>query len=157
MNDKDLQFLTELGRKMNAQDNRMTQFPMFQIRHKVKRYLSYDMDWDEKERNFDGGGEICEKCEENYADGEGDDYPNDCDECDVECFRYFVWEDEIVNNCGNFFTEEAAEEHIRLNHYYYYEPYTYAIGSWRNEELQEVLNILSRLGSDNGEAKNYYE
>jgi len=140
----DLQFLRDLGNKINAQDPRGTQFPMFVIKQKVKVYgdSSY---CSEKERREDYDGEVCEKCQRILD--EGGYLPEDCNDCDDECFVYFNWEDQIVENCGSFFTAEAAQQHIDQNYYHYTKPFTYAIGSWRNYELQNVLEILSKFGT----------
>lgn len=153
MEDKDLQFLIELGTKMNSQDNRATQFPLFQIRQKTKRYGQYD--GCERDENYEGFG-LCAECQKIAEDSGMSDLPDNCPDCDDECYRYFVWEDVPVNDCGIFFTAEEAETHIKLNHYHYCEPYVYGISSWRNPEMQKVLEILSKLGGG-GEAKPWYK
>lgn len=145
MKQKDLEYLIELGKKMNLQSPRSTQFPMFVVKQKVKVYG--DKDWcAERERREDYDSAVCETCETNYADGAGEDYPDDCSECDEECFVHFNWEDEIVEVCGSFFTAEEAQKHIDLNSYHYRKPFVFGIPSWRNPEMQRVLNILSKLG-----------
>jgi len=151
---EDLNYLIELGKKMNQQSNRMTQFPMFVVKQKVKRYG--DCSWCDEVERVDGVdyNDLCENCHKKMENNE--DYSEYCDDCDEKSFVWFKWDDKIVEECGSFFTSEAAEQHIRLNHYHYHEPFVYGIPSWRNFEMQKVLKILSKLGGD-GKALNHYK
>ena len=153
MNKEDLKFLKELGKKMNAQDNRATQFPMFVVKQKVKQYLNEDY-CSECERREEYNGSLCDKCQKLVDNDE--ELPERCDDCPSDVFDWFEWKDKIVEDCGAFFTAEEAQEHINMNSYHYTEPFVYGIPSWRNYEMQKVLNILSKLGGD-GESNNWYK
>jgi len=156
ISDEDLAFLVKLGKEMNACNNRGTQFPMFEIRQKVKRWVEVGEDWDERERVEDAQPYcLCPKCRELYDNDE--DLPDDCDDCDEEAYNHYKLEDEIVDRCGMFFTDKQAQEHIDLNDYHYNQPFTYATGSWRNYDLQKVLEILSKLGSEDDKPLSHYQ
>lgn len=150
--EEDIRSLIELGKKINNQDPRGTQFPMFVIKQKVKVYGEQGC-CSEHERREDYDGDVCEDCQKLLDNDE--ELPDECWKCDDECFVNFNWEDQTVEDCGSFFTAEAAKEHIRLNDYHYNKPFVYAIASWRNYELQKVLEILSRLGTGNEAISTY--
>lgn len=134
--------IKKIGEKMVKQHNRMTQYPLFVIMQKVKRYG--EQGWcNEAERKSDLDEDLfCESCAKKQDDGEAPDY---CEACDSSCFVWFNWEDEIVDNVGVFFTEEECEEHIRLNGYHYTKPSSYVVSAWRNPEMQEVMRHLITL------------
>lgn len=57
--------------------------------------------------------------------------------------------------CENtfFLTKEAAERHIKVNHYHYRKPHTYAMTAWRSPEFERFMELfkhadLSNLISD---------
>ena len=154
LNKEDLVFLKKLGKKMNKQNNCCTQFPLFVIKQKVKRYG--DSGWCSEVERLEEIDEslYCQKCLKKYEKGKK--LPDYCEECDSECFAHYNWEDEIVENVGCFFTSKEAKEHILLNYYHYHNPFVYGISCWRNYEMQKVLEILSRLGG-NGKALSHYK
>lgn len=150
---ENLDFLIDLGKRMNAQNNRATQSPMFVVKQKVRVYG--ERGWcSETERRDDSDGELCEECQK--IEEEGGELPEYCPHCDDECFVSFNWEDEIVEDCGAFFTAEAAQNHIDCNGYHYHKPFVYGIPSWRNPEMKKVLEILSILGNDGGKPLDHY-
>lgn len=153
ISEEDKKYLLELSKKMNSQDNRATQFPMFVIKQKVKVYGREEC-CDELERKEEqDDDEMCETCSEKYE--EGTDLLDNCQDCDPRCFIEFNWEDETVEDAGSFFTAEAAQDHIDRNAYHYNKPFTYGIPSWRNPEMQIVLKIISSL--ETGEARSCYK
>lgn len=149
-----LDFLHELGKKMNAQDNRGTQFPLFVVRQRVRKYnYNQDGEFSERLEDYDEDS-LCEKCEK-LAD-EGDVLPDECDDCESSSFVRYDLDYEFDMRAGVFFTEEACDAHIKANHYHYHEPSSYAIGAWRNWEMQKMLQIVSELGSERNEARDCY-
>jgi len=157
MEQKDLDFLIELGKEMNTQNNRSTQFPAFVVMQKVKVYgdSSYCSEVERKNSDdYNWEDVLCDKCQKLLEDGK--ELPDLCDDCNDEGFLWFNWEDKIVDNCGMFLTAKAAQRHIDENHYHYNKPFTYGISCWRNYEMQRVLEILSKLGG-NGEALSHYK
>ncbi len=155
-NMEDEKFLLELGYKMNAQDNRMTQFPLFVIQHTV-RVPSYfhEMEYDDCERKEDIEDEdLCESCRKLRS--EGDEIPDNCENCDSECYNYWKNEEQFDLEAGVFLTAEACEDHIKLNHYHYNNPKSYAIGAWRNPEMQNLLRILSKNANADNNPRSCY-
>lgn len=169
-NNEDLQKLEVIGKEMNKQDCRVTQWPLFVIQVDKKVYVSSDMDYDDWERKPSDCfklDDMCQKCKDSYD--ETGVIPDKClykptpedpvsfGKCPDDMFAYYKVEQDFDLNAGVFLTAKACEEHIRLNHYHYSNPQSYAIGSWRNYEMQTVLNFLSKLGSDNGKALSQYQ
>lgn len=149
---EDVDKLIEIGVKMNTQDNRSTAYPLFVIQSLNKVYSENGC---ESERNEDiDDNELCKSCKELYDNEK--DLPEQCEECDSCGFHWFDNEYEFDLRAGVFFTEQACEEHIKANDYHYTKPRSYAIGAWRNEEMQEVMRIISSLGSKDGKVTNPY-
>lgn len=152
---EDLDFLIELGKKINAQDPRGTQSPLFIIKQKVKNYgpdgCCNEADRiDEPDRDY-----LCESCEKLLDNDEM--LPEWCDHCDHDAFNWYNWEDApVIEDVGVFITAEAAQDHIDANDYHYCKPFTYGIGTWRNPEMKRVLEILSKLGSNDGQPRDTY-
>ncbi len=154
MDSKDEKFLLALGQKMNGQDNRATQFPLFVIQH-IVRVPSLFPDYDGCERKEDIKSEdLCENCRKLRS--EGDEIPDECDNCDSECFNFYKNEEQFDLQAGVFLTAEACENHIKLNHYHYNNPKSYAIGVWRNPEMENLLRILSKNARPDNKPKDYY-
>lgn len=139
---EDFIFLKELSQKINSQDKRGTSYPLFVVFDKFK---SYQENGSEQERDENYDGEVCLECETNYADGAGDDYPDDCMNCPSEAFRRFDWEDSICEDDGIFFTAEACDKYIESRRYAFNKPYSYAISAYRSEEMKRVMEIISKL------------
>lgn len=139
--------LKKIGKEMNAQDNRLTQFPLFVVQEKVRKYVSYSDDYECIERKSDFEfNDLCEACQELFEKGET--LPETCEDCPTACFDYYNFEWEFDLKSGVFFTAKACEEHIAQNHYHYNtEVRSYAIGAWRNPEMQSVMQALSVFGS----------
>ena len=150
----DLKFLIELGKKMNAQDNRATQFVMFQVRQQEKVYTP-DGDYSTRKDEIDGP-DLCGNCFELYK--ENKDIPEKCEDWDCRgSFVHYNLEDAPVSDIGLFFTAKVAQAHIDQNHYHYDRPFVYGVSCWRNYEMQNVLEILSKLGSDDNQALSHYK
>lgn len=126
---------------MATQDNRMTQYPMFVVYEKVQRSVA-DGQGVSRRKDLDciDAGDMCESC--NRMMDEGRDLPDQCDDCDSDCFWNMEEDLEPNLNPGVFFTAEACQKHIDENHYHYNEPVVYGIGAWRNPEMVEVMQQL---------------
>jgi len=158
-------FLVELARKMQLQDNRGTRGPVaFIIRHKVEKdtregcedyFVYYDTEncethtaeelfndefyFEDFKSNLDLDFEEDELPNEITWENSGNefiDWLEDCIEFDkIPCIK--EWED-----CqGTFFlTAEAAQAHLDSNRYHYKEDaMVYGIHVWRNPELEKLL------------------
>ena len=55
------------------------------------------------------------------------------------------YEYQLTDQTGAFLTKRAAQEHIKLNHYHYNKPHTYAMTAWRNYEFEQLIKILKKL------------
>jgi len=157
ISEENKKFLIELSEKINKQDNRATQYPLFQVRTKKRIYG--EQGWrDECERKEDDSIEfdmMCKKCQELYKKDE--ELPNWCEECDSVCFAWYSLEYTPVEDCGLFFTAKAAQRHIDENSYHYTDPIVYGIGAWRNPEMQKVMQIISSLTTEDEKPRDCYK
>lgn len=143
----------ELGAKMNAQDNRSTQFPLFVVQHKVRVYVGSDQAWDETERKEDAHkNDLCFDCRQIEQE-----LPDDCENCYPAAFLYIRIEKQFDLRAGVFFTAEACDAHIETNIYHYgEEPRSFAISAWRNPEMESIMSWLSALGSMDEKPVSFY-
>lgn len=133
--------IVEIGEKMVVQNNRATQYPMFCVYEIKERSVPNgfgeskrkDSDWVNQE-------DFCETCLELFEND--NKLPDQCDDCDPECF--WNCEESLEPNllAGVFFTAEACQKHIDENHYHYNKPVVYGIGSWRNQEMVSVIKFI---------------
>lgn len=156
MKDEDIQMLKEIGERMNTQDNRSTAFPLFVVQSLVQRPSPAELstgcervDDDHLDREC-----LCEKCNALYENDE--ELPDECEDCQDECFNFFTEEYEFDLQAGVFLTEQACEEHIKYNGYHYYKPRSYAVSAWRNNEMQNLMKMLSVLASKDGKVTGAY-
>jgi len=145
ISDEDFKFLEELAKEMHSQNNRSTQYPMFCIQETVKDHVPSECA-DGKSRIEDSDGDLCKECSSKYEDD--GDIPDDCDDCDDECFWHWRKEDKLsAGDTCTFFTAKACEEHIASNNYHYSKPVSFGVCAWRNYEMQNVMKfILSNFG-----------
>ena len=62
-------------------------------------------------------------------------------------FTRFNREYFITDMTGPFLTKEAAEEHLKDNHYHYSNhARAYGMTAWRNSEFQKLMEIIDKLG-----------
>jgi len=153
---EDEKFLLELSKKMNAQNNRATQCPLFVVQSKIAKYNEEGSEIERKEETIDAFDHslLCEKCED--IQEKGDDLPDFCDDCDPDLYDRFDLVYETVETTGAFLTAEAAQKHIDENHYHYVDPRVYGTGTWRNDEMQRLLSILSKISND-GKPLSHYQ
>jgi len=64
---------------------------------------------------------------------------------DEYSIKYFRNIERVSIQTSCFLTKRACKEHIRLNHYHYTKPQTYAMTAWRNPEFERLLNILKTI------------
>lgn len=150
-----IDFLIDLGKKMNAQNNRMTAHVLFMVEEDVEIPVPSDWDYDGKSRSEYFDGELCESC--TALAEENENIPDDCEDCPDECFDFYRMERRTTDDPGTFLTAEACDEHIRLNKHHYTNPKSYGVSAWRNYEMQEVQKILSILGSEDGTVQHNYK
>ena len=153
----DQQYQEEVGLKklsltMREQNNRMTKYPLFVVQ--VDRKIYGAEDWcSEVERKEDFDPKLlCPKCE--LLNDAGEFLEDYCDDCKPGCFAWFRLEPEFDLRAGVFFTEEACEQHIKINSYHYENPRSFAVGAWRNPEMQLAMRHLCLL---TGDVPNYYQ
>lgn len=149
----DIEILKKIGEEMISQDNRMAQFPLFVVQEDVLTYVGYSGNWDTRQRAEEiEDDDLCENCSELWENG--GDMPDDCDDCDIGAFNYFMVERRMNDDPGVFFTAKACEEHIEANHYRYNNPKCYGIYAWRNPEMAAVMQYLCSLA---GEVPKHYQ
>lgn len=140
--DEQYSFLNTLTEKMKDQDNRATAFPLFVIQVDKKEYCNDELA-EKIERKGESYGNFCSDCQEKMDNAE--EIPEYCERCDPSCFIGYRIIQDFDLTAGVFLTAEACEEHIRLNHYHYINPKSFAVSSWRNPEIQTVIQLLFKL------------
>lgn len=112
--------MSDIGDKINAQDNLATATPYLVVLQSLKCVGVVD---------------------ENYFYGDRDSHEirheKASEESDETLPILYKYED--VNW---FFTQEAAKAHMQANHYHYDKPRTYIKHCWRNPEMKKVFEIL---------------
>lgn len=136
--------IDELGEKMNKQNNRLTQYPLFVIQ--VDKQVPTGDNYADEYVYLNGDSEeidekdVCESCKSICYNNDTDCENEDC-ECESVCAVSNVEEFDLT--AGVFFTAEACEEHIRLNNHHYNNPKSYGIGAWRNDEMVNVMKFIA--------------
>jgi len=144
--------MDEIKQKMLTQDLRGTAFPIFIVVRDEKVYgidSNYSEDSERQDRDFVDTSWLCDSCRE--LEYEDEEIPDECDDCDSECFvNYKIEKDVFQSRAGFFFTAEACNEHIENNRHHYGEgARSYAISAYHNSELKQVMEYL--VGSENVE------
>ena len=78
-----------------------------------------------------------------------------CDDCH-EYFSFYSTIDVFNLRAGVFFTEKACQEHIDQNDYHYNKPRVFAVSAWRNYEMQEVMQHISALTTEDNKPVSFY-
>lgn len=164
MKQEDKQFLAELAKELNTQDNAATRNPIWCIMDK-EIVFTPDGNGDFKvvtddERTMpleDFADEIAEQVPEELAQEVNDAIClcDDTDELravldnytdeDPDDYRMYEAdkEDRICRDATGFLTKKSAEEHLRLNaHHYSNEARAYALSAWRNPVFERLINII---------------
>ena len=164
---EDLSFLKELANKIRTQDNCGTRTPLFfQVRETKTRIVPEG--YGDKSILVDTQGDYTEyetasdfvdsldECElEELEDEEVEDLRNmslseiaewaeDHGHDGVKCFSV----EEYNTRYGSFLTSDACQKHIDQNHYHYKKPVCYADHVWRNYELERLLEIVDKFGTE---------
>lgn len=164
--DEQYEFLMNLSKELNTQDNRGTAKPyFFQVRetkevpaHKGSgEEILYHSDYEVELRTDD---DKFEWIKENKHCFIGTEYENEAHEVDNYTT---VWElDSMLEELGfvkfnvenqhvyinAFLTSKACDEHIRINKHNLKEPVNFLSHAFRNPELEQLLNILSELTNE---------
>lgn len=139
--------MKEIQKEMSTQSNRGNSFPIFVVVEDQKIYGA-GYGWaDGEERKSDEDLDIsllCDKCQAKRQNGS---IPEDCDECDDECFVPYQIQKDVPNmRAAFFFTAKACDEHIEANRHHYNDTaHSYAISAYHNPELQEVIKHIQSL------------
>jgi len=135
-------FLDNLKHEMLTQDQRSTSYPYFIIVEDKKVHGIDSAYSDDKERIDHDAldfNDLCEKCQKLSEDGE--DLPEECDDCSDECFVHYRIEEDVPNlYAGIFFTAKAAQDHLDANHHHYNSTAkVYGMSAYHNGELRKVM------------------
>lgn len=160
VSDEMYDFLIELSKEINTQNNRMTRMPyIFQVQEKKEIYVPYGCghevwihnhnelllrnDDDIKDKIFDIN-------EWNINDTEMQKKYDDIHECEIEGIlidngfsKMHIDEECVYSNA--FFTEKACKEHIESNRYNYRKPKDYLSAAYRNYEMEKIFEFLCGL------------
>jgi hypothetical protein len=151
------EFLIELSKKLNTQDERATNLPQFvvqedvEVEHGGPNYWEADV---KRRRTTEGMGSgkdyyealLCYECTKEFeSDTAFDDLPVDCEKCDEGLFVFVDIKQEFKMEAGAFLTAEACDKHIRLNKHHYSNPRSFAVSSWRNPEMEQLINWIKSL------------
>lgn len=155
LTDEQYEFLMNLSKEMNTQDNLATADPLYCVYDKEdvptssdysSKYvwLSYDCDY-----HIEGEDKksIEEKIKEYKEDNPEEDMSNMDEDEAMEHMQfkkcYCIEKDIFKENA--FLTMKAAKRFIELNHYHYKKPYVYVISAWRNNEMQTIMGLIKNL------------
>lgn len=150
-------FLKDLIHRMNTQDNRMTATPYFYVVRRKKwrltqngygygetRNIRVDSEWDYE--TFQSKEEFLEWAKERYPEEIVDEHERRWDAL-PEFTEEVFFQDENV-----FFTEEAYQEHVRLNGHNLErgcsEYYSYVKHAFRNPELSKMFEAIGVLAEE---------
>jgi hypothetical protein len=134
--------IVETGKRMVAQSNRGTQYPLFVIQQDVRHWVAVDEDYNERQRTEEIKEYwLCDSCSALHGDDK--ELPPECEKCDEDAFdHYEIKQEFVISSAGVFFTEEACHKHIRENMHHYRNPQSYVICAWRNPEMVNVMQQI---------------
>ena len=140
------QKVSEIGKEMLIQNKRATSWVYFVIVEDKKIYNVDPTDGIRERKSADAiddvGDMFCESCLK--RDDNGDDLPDDCDDCDEECFGYYRIEQHVPNlEHGIFFTAKACEDYIKSFPYRLDKSaQSYGMSGHNSDELRYVMAHL---------------
>lgn len=166
ISEENWKFLQAFMDRINTQDNRSTATPIYYTIQERKKRYSRDFDscdgecycatndffeigdcHDLKKYLIENYPEYEEVINKLVEDNEGYDWDvvleDFCEgkKLSIERLAY-VWE---RPERSFFLTEQACEQHIKLNHYHYSEPHSYVHHAWRYPELEQLLQTLGEI------------
>lgn len=142
--------IKEIAEEMIVQDKRSTSYVLFIVVEDKKVYgmdSAYAQDRERDDRDNIDHEWLCKSCQSlEYNDEE---IPDDCDDCDDDCFVHYRIEKDVPNlYAAFFFTAKACNEHIERNrHHYNSTAHSYGISAYHNNELKEIMTHL--VGEEN--------
>jgi hypothetical protein len=133
------EFIENITKELNTQDNRITSDPIFLIQKKVRDW-GIEKGYTDKYVWANPDDEYIEADEEKSKQLDEDDDNWDIKEED-ECWKKMYYRErwEFVTAC---FTEKAADDFIAANKHRYGEMRTYVDSLYRNDEMRELRNLL---------------
>ena len=157
ISDEMYDFLMELSKEMNNQDNRCTAKPyFFQIQTMEKVYVPEDcgtIEWHGNDQTIETEEEIKEVIfEYKNWDVNNDEHNGKYEELDdikeiilQEAGYSRAWYRYEEKYQNSFLTAKSCKEHIRRNHYHYNKPLDYLSHAFRNQELEKIMEFISGL------------
>lgn len=168
LNNEEIEFLKQLQKEINTQLIQGQQKPYYFVIEDYEKVYGKELN------NPDGIAVFCKKYDyENIYEGEFKPYQelfeiikqhyeeNDYeyteddsvfDEYDLQkCFNdeiEIIQYQEVAKHSNMFLTQEAAQNHLKENHYHYSsEAHTYCQSIWRSEEIK-LFQLLSEIDLD---------
>jgi hypothetical protein len=141
-------FIKNLVREIETQDNRSTRLPIFYVIKETTREYGIEDDYSNDGFEWEKDGEsytwkqvvdfVCEELEL---------LPDEIGETDAEyCGFKKVFYRNIERYSDNFFfTEKAAKEHLRINGHNLTKPQDYVIHAFRNDEIESVIEAMKEI------------
>lgn len=151
--DEQYEFLMNLSKEINTQDNRITADPIFCVYQKVMTPMPEgcgEEGWINEDGNLltdEDINEIADEYNEEHKDDkEKTEFKDDEEILEELEYRKVNYEFKDVLVSGQpYFSEKAAQDHIDCNHYHYHKPFTYVESAWRNDEWQVIRGIIIGL------------
>ena len=146
--DEQHEFLMNLSKEINTQNNRITADPIFCVYEKRRVYVPDgcgETGWFSDEGSLQTEEDIEEICEEYRTENPESTLD---DEEILEELEYHKTDYEIQDTPVSgqpYFSEKAAQNHIDCNHYHYSKPFTYVESAWRNDEWVTIRKIIMDL------------
>ena len=142
MEEKD--YIKELGAKMAAQDKLSTSYPFWVVMRDVEHPTSSDYS-DGRKRREDSWKLTCDNCRALSIDGAV--LPDDCDDCDEDCFYDYRSVGTPDLEHGVFFTQEACAAYIKARSYAMgLNAHPYAFSAYFSVEMKAVMRHLLEQG-----------
>lgn len=150
-----------LSVKMNAQNNRSTQLPLFVIQYDDKVicpdvFGSQAVIVNEEGREVEEK-ELCKKCRNQLSDYGVMHHTLICDNCGVHNVWCYREEEKFDLRHGVFLTAEACSEYIKRRSYEMRSgARSYAVSAYWSKETGEVLAYLSSLSTPDSQPVSQY-
>jgi hypothetical protein len=156
ISDSDLKFLRELSHEIKTQNNHCTAHPYYYVVRTWRDFVAPAGFGDRQVLVDWNGGDPQTFADEKHARK----YYRDLELTDEESAKrlekleqYGMYELPQYENV--FFTQKGYEEHMRLNGHNYRPPYSrdpgfFVMHAFRNPEIKTLLDIVHKLGGQNG-------
>lgn len=162
ISDESYEFVKNLINEIETQDNRSTAYPILYMIQVKERIFGMSEDYSTEYKWIDFGNDHEEFTDEelklelikyyDFSKSEVDKLDN----CELEekieelhlDYTKVYYEDVERYKHNIFFTEKAAKQHIKLNHYHYNSPQDYVIHAWRNPEVENIVKVLKEIAGE---------